>query len=700
MLSLLHGKKSAPASGSDEDLLRLLRSNSSPAVNPSTAVPSATSGGAASGQKPAHVPSTVSAKQSQQAQKSRALLSLLKSTNAGPAFQVRPGAQQPMKSGAVASTGAAVAAAPAEQSTVNATGAAAVALSTGAAAVALSTPVKVAPTGDAVTTIAPATPATEVNATAAVTTAKKPSFFRSTRNQPGSLHIVVGGAMRSNVTLRPAMNMTVVWSLPAAELAPEADIVVGLVRYGSYTNSPCIVAKGIDKKAKPVMDSTGRRNMMQGHIPFHAPKAAGLFVYRMFDQSTKETALQTMATSAPFSVDLVDFDVNLNLRFIHETLTEDSKIKGLAQMPAVLKGIKNNGRIDNRDYGNRARPKPPAELLNECVRIVIDEIHASTSVLEKWQDLRKQMAAAVAEMKTADAGVVDIDVTGDLNAAAAAADGDSSSCSEAVSAISKELDDLRSSYKTAGRVHVEAYEVLDVLINSRIPWYLLSEQLKRVCHSTQALFCPLLQRYFNSFAGMQQARSDVYGFAPAINENFFSAKSGGVASERQMIMTRLQAVNEAIDQLLPSLFPSSDFMYKREQARLKLEQSLQITSNADVVMQLPQVQQQSSVIPAGAQLCMYGSSANNFGSDGADLDMCLTLPAGQQLSHAEKPVVIERLAEALTRLGMCDIRTRATARIPIVQFVDPLTCKFTSTSAATADAAAVAVVASCFYLQY
>lgn len=56
--------------------------------------------------------------------------------------------------------------------------------------------------------------------------------------------------------------------------------------------------------------------MYRGQINFHAPKSAGQFVFRLFDQATKETCLTTLATSNMFSVDLVDIDVNTNLKFI------------------------------------------------------------------------------------------------------------------------------------------------------------------------------------------------------------------------------------------------------------------------------------------------------------------------------------------------------------------------------------------------
>lgn len=58
--------------------------------------------------------------------------------------------------------------------------------------------------------------------------------------------------------------------------------------------------------------------------------------------------------------------------------------------------------------------------------------------------------------------------------------------------------------------------------------------------------------------------------------------------------------------LLPRLLPSRDFIDKRDRVRARLEKML--------IKQLPQ-------IPHGSTLRVFGSSANGFGSDEADLDM-------------------------------------------------------------------------------
>lgn len=88
------------------------------------------------------------------------------------------------------------------------------------------------------------------------------------------------------------------------------------------------------------------------------------------------------------------------------------------------------------------------------------------------------------------------------------------------------------------------------------------------------------------------------------------------------------------------------------------------------------------LIGVGTKLRVFGSSANNFGSDEADLDMCLTFPKGTSLVNLTSPVqshgngemeqqsqggltpsvVIEGLAQQLTDMGMSDVRPHAGTR--------------------------------------
>ena len=58
----------------------------------------------------------------------------------------------------------------------------------------------------------------------------------------------------------------------------------------------------------------------------------------------------------------------------------------------------------------------------------------------------------------------------------------------------KEIEESKSAYKLALRIQVEVHECLKALMQCRNPWFLLSEPLKIMVQSTQALYCPHLQR--------------------------------------------------------------------------------------------------------------------------------------------------------------------------------------------------------------
>lgn len=50
-----------------------------------------------------------------------------------------------------------------------------------------------------------------------------------------------------------------------------------------------------------------------GKIQFRAPKTAGCFVYRLFDKSSSDLVMETLATSVRFFNELYDGDVTLML---------------------------------------------------------------------------------------------------------------------------------------------------------------------------------------------------------------------------------------------------------------------------------------------------------------------------------------------------------------------------------------------------
>ena len=114
------------------------------------------------------------------------------------------------------------------------------------------------------------------------------------------------------------------------------------------------------------------------------------------------------------------------------------------------------------------------------------------------------------------------------------------------------------------------------------------------------------------------------------------------------------ALDRACARVLPTLFPGAGFFDVRERARHRVERAL----NA------------ADVLGGGLrlELRVFGSSANLFGADGADLDMCVC-PLDPTNPNLRSPGdVIRRVGAVLEAAGAEDVNVRDTARVPIVLF--------------------------------
>ncbi|CAM9353204.1 unnamed protein product, partial [Sphacelaria rigidula] len=109
-----------------------------------------------------------------------------------------------------------------------------------------------------------------------------------------------------------------------------------------------------------------------------------------------------------------------------------------------------------------------------------------------------------------------------------------------------------------------------------------------------------------------------------------------------------------VERLTPKLLPKTSFGTQREAVRARLEKVL--------MRQVPR-------IPRGSTLRVFGSTANGFGMDNADLDMCIEYVEGAH--HPDDAgALIESMADKLRSAGMVEVDSRPTARIPIVVFKD------------------------------
>jgi uncharacterized membrane-anchored protein YjiN (DUF445 family) len=493
-------------------------------------------------------------------------------------------------------------------------------------------------------------------------TIKKPApLYRLTRPQEGKLVISMQANRHNEVicsndgtSIRPGWHMAVTWELPIALVDKIIDggngkeeLVIGLLRYGNSTNCPGIVTKKIELNSSR---STTRKindegiHVYTGKIQFHAPKSAGAFVYRVYNNLTKETTMQTIATSLSFHVDLSDADVTNNLKFVVDSFVDKAYQRSISQLTSTLVGMRNSGRPS---HGETAH-----SLLAKAINHLIDVIKQGITNLDKAKEESKKSV-----IKT-DKEDVDNEIEKE--------DKDKDSVNEKKK-VSKE-DEIWTSIRQVLRLHIDSHDCLVALRRNGIAWSMIPDALKQVVLSIESLFCPLLNRYFSTMEIKNSTRHLEFGFIPSSpassstvsnnnNRNNNNNNNRNNNDYNQFDSNILLAIERSINDLLPSLLPSNDFHTKRENARMRIEQGIR----------------SSNVVPITTQIIIYGSSRNNFGTDSSDLDMCMVLPNDEYIKLDERIEIIEKIAASLTNIGMTDIVARTTARIPIVTFKDPIT---------------------------
>jgi hypothetical protein len=443
-----------------------------------------------------------------------------------------------------------------------------------------------------------------------------------------------------SVPLGPNHPLIVEWEIPFEVMdrysKGQGTLVLGLIRMASASNNSCVVAKKISESKKTsISDIPGSadRKLIGGDINFFAPKAAGVYVFRLFDNSTKDAAVNTIATSQPFVVQISGRDVTSNLRYAMDLLKKpDSEIMGLVSLRSAVEGMAGPGqRVDNDS---------PEALLDGAVALIIDILHRSMVSPDAYAESIASLRAAL-EAEAAAEDVPDLLPSDEMP-------------SEAGEKAESKVAELIKSKISVDRLHSEALETIVAMKNSSIVCQLLSPERVKTLSMLTTVFCPLLNRFFPSPDVIQRARLLRFGHIMSPFPSILTAQSINVASK---------ALMREMEAKLATLFPSNDFWTQRDEVRMRLLSWLS----------------RSGAISGTLTLEIFGSSKNGFGSNGADLDMCI-MPAGglNQFRGADSTAaireVIERIGAALREeAGMKDVEIRSTARIPIVLFRDPVT---------------------------
>mmetsp|Transcript_19772 Transcript_19772/g.33276 ORF Transcript_19772/g.33276 Transcript_19772/m.33276 type:complete len:372 (+) Transcript_19772:601-1716(+) len=305
---------------------------------------------------------------------------------------------------------------------------------------------------------------------------KKVEHYRTTKNQKGRVRITkpAAGPLTSHGSchsIQPGGHLSLAWEISSEVFAaaPKAQIVMALTRLGSMNNVNNIIAKTLKGNK-----SNQNHEVVGGNIAFHAPKAAGYYVFRIFDQTNDETKAQTIATSPVFAVELRGRDVTTNLVFIFNafsTAAKQSKVDN-----GAINGLKNVFELMRTTGAIVNKENPPQQLLQDCVQLLLNMMFQQMDMF----DVQAELLAAQQEASENPDDVKSSSATG--------------------------TSEVWQKIRTAQKMHMTTYDCLVALRANKIAMGMLSAVQCAGVHSVIGLYyCPLLSRFFKNFTDLQKA---------------------------------------------------------------------------------------------------------------------------------------------------------------------------------------------------
>ncbi len=394
------------------------------------------------------------------------------------------------------------------------------------------------------------------------------------------------------------------------EYGDHHNFMVGIYRLGVSSNASCIISKPLLGKDR--LQNVNRDNHeASGSIFFFSPKSVGLFIFRIYDDTNHN---DTLATSIPWGVAAQGRDLEMNLKIVLSQLkvaANDGKgvMRALYQLSFLFRHM-------------TEMPLPRyAKGMAWAVWLAI---------IVTWEQVKFPR---------------DDNLDGEKNG----------------------YNNPKSPEGGGPRtwhLHISVHDIICAVLDNPICCRLLdlhgpgpqpdpskddppaSAALPlRIMAGWQQLWCVLDERFYPTMAALASHYLKDVGFEP------------NTVPMHGLSMKVLDTLKEQIKVTVPHLLPSQDFFIVREDVRKRLE---------DLIMR------NVPTVPKGAILQVFGSSANGFAVDTADLDMVLMYPSSAVAPERPREV-IEALAEVLNAEEFQNVDSRATARIPIVLFKDPET---------------------------
>ncbi|KAH8062269.1 RNA uridylyltransferase [Aureococcus anophagefferens] len=438
-----------------------------------------------------------------------------------------------------------------------------------------------------------------------------------------------------------------------ARFGDRKDVAVGLFRVGASTNDAAIVVKRASGNCEQAPNGP---LVYRGAIDFFAPRAAGSFVLRLLDAPDDNAANGKASPNVYATSDQLDVVVRSHdelLDSLKVTLTQleekgRSKLGAVAQLAVVAETLPET--LAPRGGGRAgAGDRKCREKLRLCVARVLEELdrhvpgpygvacRRRAGELEAPESDAAELAASRdrAESTLSEADFADFD--------------QALKDKEVKKAKAKAAEERK-----ARDVHGACRKLFAALSRNRSAWALLAasapdlaEAVRRKLDVWDALAEEFWPDDDEGVSALARAvdRGDAF-YRPAAPQR------------RETHAAAFAALDRACARVLPTLFPGAGFFDVRERARHRVERAL----NA------------ADVLGGGLrlELRVFGSSANLFGADGADLDMCVC-PLDPTNPNLRSPGdVIRRVGAVLEAAGAEDVNVRDTARVPIVLFRDPV----------------------------
>eukprot|EP01031_Cornospumella_fuschlensis_P025581 gene25581-30890_t len=345
----------------------------------------------------------------------------------------------------------------------------------------------------------------------------------------------------------------------------------------------------------------------RGSLFFFAPKAAGHFVFRLFRSSDPSI---TLAFSSAFNVVLGEQELEAHLHFLLETF--DREPPSLSCQRALSQASSTLRCVQLRRQAVGAE----VQLLGQLTTLLLGAAQTACQLSEQTKDDAADEEAEGGEEMEGDAAVGENSAEG--------------------------LGERRS--RRLARLHREVHDALLALATNSPLALSLAPGLRTQLSCVLGCFCPVMKRLFASPNQMHEVRVASLGCRPVTLE------------EGRMVPWNV--VCALLDGPLTAaalrLLPPASFSDAREKMRYELEGALR----------------KQPGFPQAGRLLLYGSSSNNFGNEDADLDMCL-VQQNEERSDEKMEALIRQLSHSLEQLGMSDVQTRPSARIPIVLFRHP-----------------------------